>query len=108
MHMRRSKSLLKFYQLLGKWVFSLQKRRLWEAGGTNSNLLVPMSRLLRILTQVLYSSVWKAGKKQQACMKIAAFKKNALHHGVGQSLGQVKEVLQHLSLEVLMPNWIKP
>jgi len=54
----RSESLLKFCQLLGKWVFSLPKRRLWEAGEANSNLLVPMGRLLRLL-----SSVWKTGKR---------------------------------------------
>lgn len=47
------KCLLKFYWLLGKWVFSLQKRRLWEAEGTNSNLLVPMGRLLRVASQDL-------------------------------------------------------
>ena len=50
--------MLKFCQLLGKWVFSLPKRRLWEAGEANSNLLVPMGRLLRLL-----SSVWKTGKR---------------------------------------------
>lgn len=67
-----------------------------------------MDRLLRIQSQALYSSVREASKRQQACIKITAAKKNVFHHGVGQSMGQVKEVLQCSSLDVLMLNWVKP
>lgn len=81
----------------------MQKRRVCEAGGAHSNL-VPTCRLLRVPSWVFYSRVWKAGKGHQTCVKMPL--RTCLT--MEESLEQVEEVVQHPSMGILLPSWIKP